>query len=123
MVASNVIVEPLSISAIIGVVNVLFVSVCVEAIPANVSLAVAGNVKLISALGLPGTKVVSKLSALEPSNIIPVAPIFSPDVVCPEKYYCSGKSCPFYECMGKIKVDQVVAKSLDLLSGENYANH
>jgi hypothetical protein len=68
VVASNVIVEPLSISAITGVVNVLFVSVCVEAIPANVSLAVAGNVKLISALGLPGTKVVSKLSALEPSN-------------------------------------------------------
>ena len=52
VVASNVIVEPESISVMIGVVNVLLDKVCVEAIPAIVSEAVAGNVKVISGYGL-----------------------------------------------------------------------
>ena len=64
---SNVIVLP-SISVIIGVVNVLFVSVCVLARPTKVSEALAGNVNVISELGLPGASVVSKLSAVEPSK-------------------------------------------------------
>ena len=46
VVASNVIVEPESISAMTGVVNVLFVSVCVAAIPTSVSVT-AGNVNAV----------------------------------------------------------------------------
>ena len=46
VVASNVIVEPESISAMTGVVNVLFVSVCVAAIPTSVSVT-AGNVSAV----------------------------------------------------------------------------
>ena len=46
VVASSVILEPESISAITGVVKVLFVKVCVAAIPATVSV-VAGKVNVI----------------------------------------------------------------------------
>jgi hypothetical protein len=46
VVASSVIEEPESISAITGVVKVLFVKVCVAAIPATVSV-VAGKVNVI----------------------------------------------------------------------------
>ena len=45
VVASNVIVDPESISAITGVVKVLFVKVCVAAIPVSVSVE-AGRVKV-----------------------------------------------------------------------------
>ena len=45
VVASNVIVDPESISAITGVVKVLLVKVCVAAIPVSVSVE-AGNVKV-----------------------------------------------------------------------------
>ena len=45
-VASKVILAPESISAITGVVKVLFVKVCVAAIPATVSV-VAGKVNVI----------------------------------------------------------------------------
>ena len=51
VVASNVIVEPESISAIIGVVSVLFVSVAVEAVETkSTSPPVLGNVKVFEAL-------------------------------------------------------------------------
>ena len=46
VVASNVIVEPESISAMTGVVKVLFVSVWVAAKPTNVSVT-AGNVNAV----------------------------------------------------------------------------
>ena len=46
VVASNVIVDPESISAIIGVFNVLFVKVSVVALPTRVSVE-AGNVKVM----------------------------------------------------------------------------
>ena len=55
-------------SFILGEVNVLFVSVCVLARPTKVSEALAGNVNVISELGLPGASVVSKLSPVEPSK-------------------------------------------------------
>jgi ADP-heptose:LPS heptosyltransferase len=38
--------------------------------------------------------------------------IFTPDVVCPEKFFCRGKSCQFYYCMEKIEVSSVLAEVL-----------
>ena len=52
-----------------GLVNVLFVSVSVVALPTNVSVAF-GNVTVLSAVGSVTVKVVSKLSAVLPSKIM-----------------------------------------------------
>ena len=41
-----------------------------------------------------------------------------PDVVCGEKFQCAGSSCLYYECMGKIEVDEVFESIQQLLGGE-----
>jgi ADP-heptose:LPS heptosyltransferase len=41
--------------------------------------------------------------------------IMVPDVVCGERFVCAGEICPYYECMGKIEVDDVVRASAELL--------
>ena len=33
--------------------------------------------------------------------------VVAPDVVCGEKFECAGSSCLYYECMGKVEVDEV----------------
>lgn len=33
--------------------------------------------------------------------------IIVPDVVCGEQFECSGRSCPYYECMAKIEVEDI----------------
>ena len=71
VVASSVIVEPLSISAITGVVSVLFVNVSVAVIKETVPVK-SGIVTVLSAVGSVATSVVSKLSAVEPSKTKPV---------------------------------------------------
>ena len=54
---------------IVGLVKVLLVNVSVVALPTSVSVAL-GNVIVLSAVGSVTANVVSKLSAVEPSNII-----------------------------------------------------
>jgi len=34
--------------------------------------------------------------------------IIVPDVVCGESFTCAGMSCPYYECMSKIEVEDVI---------------
>lgn len=34
--------------------------------------------------------------------------ILVPDVVCGESFECAGQSCPYYECMSKIEVEDVI---------------
>lgn len=42
-----------------------------------------------------------------------------PDVICGESLHCAGESCPYFECMHKIEVDEIVQKSLELLAPKN----
>ena len=41
--------------------------------------------------------------------------VFTPDVICEEKVKCAGASCQFYQCMGKISVDDVFKEAEQLL--------
>lgn len=34
--------------------------------------------------------------------------VLVPDVVCGQTKYCAGQSCPYYECMAKIEVEDVI---------------
>ena len=67
-VASKVILPPLSISAITGVVKVLFVKVSVVSLPTSVVVAL-GIVTVLSAVGSVAVRVVSKLSSVAPSKV------------------------------------------------------
>jgi len=40
-----------------------------------------------------------------------------PDVVCGETFKCAGMTCPYFECMAKIEVDDVYQEVRDLLLG------
>lgn len=41
-----------------------------------------------------------------------------PDVVCGEQFKCAGASCPYYECMSKIEVQDVINELNNLLNLE-----
>ncbi len=41
-----------------------------------------------------------------------------PDVVCGERFKCAGNSCPYYECMSKIEVQDIMNELIDLLNLE-----
>ena len=41
-----------------------------------------------------------------------------PDVVCGEQFKCSGASCPYYECMSKIEVQDIMNELISLLNLE-----
>jgi len=40
-----------------------------------------------------------------------ITTVMVPDVVCGEQFKCAGSSCPYYECMAKIEVEDII-KSL-----------
>lgn len=40
--------------------------------------------------------------------------ILVPDVVCGESFECAGQSCPYYECMAKIEVEDVIRAAAQL---------
>ena len=44
--------------------------------------------------------------------------LVTPDVGCGQTHVCAGEACPYFECMGKIEVEEVLQKALSLL-GEN----
>lgn len=41
-----------------------------------------------------------------------------PDVVCGEQFKCAGNSCPYYDCMSKIEVQDIMNELIDLLNLE-----
>jgi len=41
-----------------------------------------------------------------------------PQVVCGETFKCSLQKCPYYECMGKIPVADIVEQAQSMLDGE-----
>ena len=79
VVASNVMVEPESISAITGVVRVLFVKVSVAVISDTVPVRF-GRVMVLSAVGSVTVRVVSFESSVEPSNTIELVKVFAPSI-------------------------------------------
>ena len=41
--------------------------------------------------------------------------ILVPDVICGEVKKCAGRECPYYECMGKIEVEDVVKQAISIM--------
>jgi ADP-heptose:LPS heptosyltransferase len=41
--------------------------------------------------------------------------VLVPDVICGEVNNCALKACPYYECMGKIEVEDVVNQAISIM--------
>lgn len=44
--------------------------------------------------------------------------VLVPDVVCGESRVCAGAACPYYECMAKIEVEDVVKACIEILDSK-----
>lgn len=84
-----------------------------------------GTTHIANALG---TASVSLYSPIKTQSSLRWGPIWNrgekslvivPDVICGEAIKCAGESCPYYECMSKIEVEDVMIKAMSLLSMAN----
>lgn len=71
-----------------------------------------------------GTKMVAVYSPIKIQSSARWGPVYElkskvkvvvPDVICGESLKCAGESCPYYECMSKIEVEEIVQKAMALL--------
>lgn len=81
-----------------------------------------GTTHLANALNIPLIGLYSPIKVQSALRWGPLAKdghkqeIIFPDVICGEQFKCAGEICPYYECMGKIEVEQVCEKALGLLN-------
>jgi ADP-heptose:LPS heptosyltransferase len=82
----------------------------------------SGATQLAAVLGVP---VVSVFSPIKIQSALRWAPlsrnqdfvkVLVPDVICGETKKCSLRECPYYECMGKIEVEDVFKQALNYLN-------
>lgn len=80
-----------------------------------------GTTHIATALGIPVVGVYSPIKVQSSKRWGPVGKqseklkIISPDVICGEVTKCAMKECPYFECMGKIEVEDVVKISATIM--------
>ncbi|MDC0254801.1 glycosyltransferase family 9 protein [Bacteriovoracales bacterium] len=84
------------------------------AVLANAFLFVGPNTGMTHLANIMGVNVVAIYSPIKVQSSLRWGPFYrdkvqvvAPDVVCGEKFECAGSSCLYYECMGKVEVDEV----------------
>lgn len=81
-----------------------------------------GTTHIATALNVPVIGIYSPIKVQSTKRWGPVGhessrlKIAYPDVICGEVYKCALKSCPYYECMGKIEVEDIVKHATSLVS-------
>ncbi len=74
---------------------------------------------------ISGTPVVSLYSPIKVQSSLRWGPVAKdsskvkvvvPDVICGEKNRCALRACPYYECMGKIEVEDIVREAQKVLT-------
>lgn len=80
-----------------------------------------GTTHIASVLGVPVVTLYSPIkvqSALR-WGPLPKSPekmkVLVPDVICGETKKCAERECPYYECMGKIEVDDVLKQAIAIM--------
>lgn len=80
-----------------------------------------GTTHIASVLGVP---VISLYSPIKVQSALRWGPltnsplklkVFVPDVICGEVRKCAERACPYYECMGKIEVEDVVKQAVSIM--------
>lgn len=80
-----------------------------------------GTTHIASVLGVPviglysPIKVQSALRWGPLSKNVEKTKILVPDVICGEVKKCAGRDCPYFECMGKIEVEDVVKQAISIM--------
>jgi ADP-heptose:LPS heptosyltransferase len=80
-----------------------------------------GTTHIAAALGVPIVGIYSPIKVQSakrwgpvPKNILKTK-IVVPDVICGEPTKCALRDCPYYECMGKIEVDDIVKQAIKVM--------
>lgn len=80
-----------------------------------------GTTHIASVLGVPVVGLYSPIKVQSALRWSPLAQNMSkikivvPDVICGENKKCAGVTCPYYECMSKIEVEDVIARAQTIM--------
>lgn len=80
-----------------------------------------GTTHIAASLGIPVVSIYSPIKVQSALRWGPLAKnrekikILVPDVICGEVKKCALKECPYYECMGKIEVEDVLKQSISIM--------
>ena len=80
-----------------------------------------GTTHIASVLGVPVVGLYSPIKVQSALRWAPVTKnpdkikILVPDVICGEVKKCAERECPYYECMGKIEVEDVVKQATAIM--------
>lgn len=80
-----------------------------------------GTTHIASVLGVPVVGLYSPIKVQSALRWGPVSKnpdrtkILVPDVICGEIKKCAERACPYYECMGKIEVEDVVKQAIAIM--------
>ncbi len=82
-----------------------------------------GTTHIANALGVPQVVIFSPVRVQSALRWGPfnrgknVSRVITPEVVCGEATRCAKESCPYYKCMAKIEVDDVIEQAVALIDG------
>ena len=80
-----------------------------------------GTTHIASVLGVPVVGLYSPIKIQSALRWGPISKnpdrtkILVPDVICGEIKKCAERACPYYECMGKIEVEDVVKQAIAIM--------
>lgn len=80
-----------------------------------------GTTHIAAALGVPVVSIYSPIKVQSALRWGPLAKnkekikILVPDVICGEVKKCAMRECPYYECMGKIEVEDVLKQAISVM--------
>lgn len=80
-----------------------------------------GTTHIAAALGVPVVSIYSPIKVQSALRWGPLAKnkekirILVPDVICGEVKKCALRECPYYECMGKIEVEDVLKQAISIM--------
>jgi ADP-heptose:LPS heptosyltransferase len=80
-----------------------------------------GTTHIASVLGIPVVALYSPIKIQSSLRWGPLSKtpekikVLVPDVICGEVITCAMKACPYYECMGKIEVEDVINQAISIM--------
>lgn len=80
-----------------------------------------GTTHIAAALGVPVVSIYSPIKVQSAFRWGPLAKdkskirVLVPDVICGEVIKCAERECPYYECMGKIEVEDVLKQAVAIM--------
>jgi ADP-heptose:LPS heptosyltransferase len=80
-----------------------------------------GTTHIAATLGVPVVSIYSPIKVQSSLRWGPLTKnknkvsVLVPDVICGEVNKCALRECPYYECMGKVEVEDVIKQALTIM--------